>query len=167
MTDMSERIEPMRTEDSGPMLIVGIAAHYAYASMGPNEIPEQWRDFMPTVGTLVRPKAGVTYGVCVNTFDGNKSFLYMSGVEIDIPTDLPDAYSGMRFPAQRYLVFKHDANVTELHKTIDAIWNHWLPKSAFKPTHLPSYFERYGEHFDPNVGQGDVEVWVPIEHDTP
>ena len=26
----------------------------------------------------------------------------------------------------------------------------------------PDFFERYGEAFDPQLGMGDVEVWIPV-----
>jgi predicted transcriptional regulator YdeE len=42
----------------------------------------------------------------------------------------------------------------------------WLPESRHKAARAaagaPDFFERYGEGFDPQLGMGDVEVWIPM-----
>jgi AraC family transcriptional regulator len=38
----------------------------------------------------------------------------------------------------------------------------WVPDAALKTAKAPC-FERYTGKFDPKSGQGDVEIWVPLE----
>jgi predicted transcriptional regulator YdeE len=50
--------------------------------------------------------------------------------------------------------------------TVNAIWSQWLPESGHKAaraaTGAPDFFERYLEGFDPQLGMGDVEVWITV-----
>jgi predicted transcriptional regulator YdeE len=54
-----------------------------------------------------------------------------------------------------------------LKQTIDAIWRDWQPNfpHAIKSPRpgIPSLLERYGEGFKHKTGEGEVEVWVPIQ----
>jgi AraC family transcriptional regulator len=76
-------------------------------------------------------------------------------------SDLPREFSRVRIPEQKYAVFTHRDHVSTVRRTVNAIWNHWLPASGFKMADAPS-FERYDEKFDPATGDGGFEIWVPI-----
>jgi AraC family transcriptional regulator len=56
--------------------------------------------------------------------------------------------------------------VSTLRYTVSAIWSQWFPESGCKAVRAiagaPDFFERYGEAFDPQLGMGDVEVWIPV-----
>ena len=49
-----------------------------------------------------------------------------------------------------------------IRRTVNTIWNHWLPASGHKLADAPN-FERYDEKFDPATGNGGLEIWVPIK----
>jgi AraC family transcriptional regulator len=68
----------------------------------------------------------------------------------------------VRIPEQRYAVFSHGEHISTIRRTINTIWNHWLPASGLKAADAPS-FERYGENFDSLTGNGGFEIWVPIK----
>ena len=67
----------------------------------------------------------------------------------------------MRIPEQRYAVFTHTEHVSTIRRTVNAIWNQWLPASGLKAADAPN-FERYDEKFDPATGNGGLEIWVPV-----
>jgi AraC family transcriptional regulator len=68
-------------------------------------------------------------------------------------------------PAYKYKVFRHDGHVTQLSSTIEKLCGMGvvtpsLPRSEGKSLGLLEY---YGEHFNPQTGLGDMEVWVPFK----
>jgi AraC family transcriptional regulator len=157
-----EGLEPPRYEDGITKLIAGLRGHYTRATM--NEISGLWQRFTPYLGGIPGQVGGVAYGVCFPSSDG---FDYLSGVEVLSSSGLPDGFSVVSMPVQKYAVFSHRGHVSKLHETCDAIEREWLPRSQHAFAHgtlgAPGFFERYGEGFDPRTGSGDVEVWVPIK----
>ena len=102
----------------------------------------------------------MAYGVCCNGDDAG-NFDYIAGVEVADFSDLPREFSGVRIPEQRYAVFTHREHISTIRRTINTIWNHWLPASGFKVADAPN-FERYDDKFDPLTGNGGLEIWVPV-----
>jgi AraC family transcriptional regulator len=125
-----------------------------------------WERFSIHMGRIPGQVGRAAYGVCSEMFNGASSFQYLSGVEVSISSALPEQFSCVRIPAQRYVVFPHREHVSRLRYTIHTIWSQWLPESGHKASRpdagAPDFFERYGEDFDPHLGMGGVEVWVPI-----
>ena len=56
----------------------------------------------------------------------------------------------------------HAQHIAAIRRTWNAVWNEWLPRSGHKAADLP-LFERYDERFDPQSGNGGVELWVPVQ----
>jgi predicted transcriptional regulator YdeE len=102
----------------------------------------------------------VAYGVCCNG-DDSGNFDYIAGVEVSDFSDLPREFSRVRIPQARYAVFSHKDHISTIRRTVNTVWNHWLPASGLKAADAPS-FERYGENFDPLTGNGGLEIWVPV-----
>ena len=71
----------------------------------------------------------VAYGVCCNGDDAG-NFDYIAGVEVSDFSDLPREFSRVRIPEQRYAVFTHRDHISTIRRTINTIWNHWLPASG-------------------------------------
>jgi AraC family transcriptional regulator len=88
----------------------------------------------------------------------------MAAIEVfdAVAADLPGGLTTYHVPAQRCAVFAHEGTVATLCETMDDIFSRWLPASGHALTNTPTYFARYGEKFDPVVGRGDIEIWVPI-----
>ncbi|WP_433964766.1 GyrI-like domain-containing protein [Tunturiibacter gelidiferens] len=105
----------------------------------------------------------VAYGICFPSSDG---FGYMAAVEVRSEEGLPEEFSRVTMPVERYAVFTHRGHVSKLPETCRAVEHEWLPRSRYSfalgTPGSPGFFERYGESFDPKRGEGDVEVWVPI-----
>jgi AraC family transcriptional regulator len=102
----------------------------------------------------------VAYGVCCNGDDAG-NFDYIAGVEVSDFSDLPREFSKVRIPEQRYAVFTHREHVSTVRRTVNTIWNHWLPAAGLKIADAPN-FERYDSNFDFLTGNGGFEIWVPV-----
>ena len=148
-----------RFEQAPALLIAGLGARYAQG--GDPAIPLQWQRFMPHIGHVPSQVGSVTYGVMAN-FDEDNSFDYIAGVEVKSFSDLPEGFTTIRLPARRYAVFTHRSHVSSIPATMAAIWRDWLPSSGHRFADAPS-FERYDQRFNPRTGDGEVELWLPLE----
>jgi AraC family transcriptional regulator len=123
-------------------------------------IPNQWQRFHQKVADVPARVGKVAYGVCTNGDDAG-NFDYIAGVEVSDFSDLPREFASVRIGEQRYAVFTHRDHVSTIRRTINTIWNSWLPASNLKAADAPT-FERYDEKFDPLTGNGGFEIWVPV-----
>jgi AraC family transcriptional regulator len=153
-----ENLPAPRFEIVKPLLVAGLGERYTWESGA--AIPGQWHRFQQSVHDIPRRIGNVTYGVCCNADDAG-NFDYIAGVEVADFSDLPREFSRVRIPEQRYAVFTHRDHISTIRRTINTIWNHWLPSSGLKAADAPN-FERY-ENFDPATGNGGIEIWVPIK----
>jgi AraC family transcriptional regulator len=155
----TDHLRPPRFETSKPLLVAGIGDRFSHENGA--GIPGLWQRFHQTVADLPGRVGQVAYGVCCNGDDAG-NFDYIAGVEVTDFSDLPREFMRVRIPAQKYAVFTHHEHISTIRRTINAIWNHWLPASGFQVADAPN-FERYDENFDPNTGDGGFEIWVPIK----
>jgi AraC family transcriptional regulator len=58
-------------------------------------------------------------------------------------------------------VFRHRDHVSTIRRTINTVWNAWLPQSGHEVADAPD-FERY-QDFDPRRGTGIIEIWIPLK----
>jgi AraC family transcriptional regulator len=154
-----DNLQAPRFETGKPFLVAGPGERYTWESGGP-PIPAQWQRFHQKVDEIPDRVGKVAYGVCCNG-DDSGNFDYIAGVEVSYFSDLPREFSRVRIPEQRYAVFSHKDHISTIRRTVNTIWNHWLPASGLKAADAPS-FERYDENFDPVTGNGGLEIWVPI-----
>ena len=147
-----------RFETSKPLLIAGLGERYTWETGA--AIPGQWQRFHQSVSNLPGRIGQVAYGVCCNGDDAG-NFDYIAGVEVPDFSDLPREFSRVRIPEQKYAVFAHGDHISTIRRTINTIWNQWLPASGMKAADAPS-FERYDENFDPLTGNGGFEIWMPV-----
>jgi AraC family transcriptional regulator len=155
----SYQLESPRFEQGREMLIAGFNATYTFETRV--NIPKQWERFAPHIGKVPGQVGKSSYGVCWN-FKPGCGFDYLTGVEVGDSSKLPADFSQIRISPQRYAVFTHRKHFSSIPKTIEAIWNKWLPNSGYTPAESPS-FERYTEEYDPKTGTGGTEIWVPIK----
>jgi AraC family transcriptional regulator len=103
----------------------------------------------------------VAYGVCCNGDDvGN--FDYICGVEVADFSRLTPEWARVRVAAQRYAVFTHRGHISTIRGTWNAIWNQWMPTADHQRADAPD-LERYDENFDPETGNGGLEIWIPVK----
>jgi AraC family transcriptional regulator len=156
---LTDNLQPPRLETGKPLLVAGLGERYTWESGGP-AIPGQWQRFHQSVENIPGRIGKVAYGVCCNGDDAG-NFDYITGVEVADFSDLPREFSRVRIPEQRYAVFAHRDHVSTIRRTINTIWNQWLPASGLKAADAPN-FERYDENFDSFTGNGGLEIWVPV-----
>jgi AraC family transcriptional regulator len=151
-----------RYEQLPPLLIAGMREPLHEQSA--HTIPILWQKFVPFIGKIPYQIKQVAYGLCVRSRESsNGAFYYMAGCEVSEFGDLPAELSPLIVPAHTYAVFVHDTHISNLRKTIDHMFDIWLPASGRKHnSHSIHFFERYGEKFSPEKGMGDVEIWLPL-----
>jgi AraC family transcriptional regulator len=154
-----DQITPPRFVTLKPLLIAGVGERYTCE--GSAAIPGQWQRFHQSVADIPGRVGQVAYGVCCNGDDAG-NFDYIAGVEVTDFSDLPREFSRVRIPEQKYAVFTHREHISTIRRTINTIWNQWLPASGLKAADAPN-FERYDEKFDPQTGSGGLEIWVPVK----
>lgn len=155
---MSELKEP-QTRHRDAFTVVGLGARYRMDTA--ENIPALWQKFQQYEGSLGEVP-GYWYGVCGDWSETGEDFFYMAGVEVPgEPVDLPPELTTYHLPAQSYLVFRHEAHISQLQQTMAAIFERHLPEKGCDPTAMGAYFEFYEEKFDPRAGLGGIELWMP------
>jgi AraC family transcriptional regulator len=142
-----------------PLLVAGFGERYNCENAA--GIPGQWQRFHQSVQNIPGRIGQVAYGVCSNGDDAG-NFDYIAGVEVSDFSDLPREFTRVRIPEQKYAVFSHRDHISTIRRTINTIWNQWLPASGLKAADAPN-FERYDEKFDPLTGNGGLEIWIPVK----
>jgi AraC family transcriptional regulator len=155
-----DHLKPPRFETSKPLLVAGLGERITHDNQGAG-IPNQWQRFHQSVDNIPGRIGKVAYGVCCNGDDAG-NFDYIAGVEVTDFSDLPREFSRVRIPEQKYAVFTHSEHISTIRRTVNTIWNHWLPMSGMKAADAPN-FERYDEKFNPLSGDGGLEIWIPVK----
>lgn len=159
---MFDHLAPPRFEIAKAFLVAGPAERISCDNGA--MIPGLWQRFHREIADIParvgQGKIQVAYGVCCNGDDAG-NFDYIAGVEVADFSDLPRRFGRIRIPEQRYAVFTHTEHVASIRRTVNTIWNQWLPASGLKAADAPN-FERYDETFDPATGNGGFEIWLPV-----
>jgi AraC family transcriptional regulator len=154
-----DHLAPPRFETGKAFLVAGHSERCS--SENGAAIPGLWHRFHQYVEEIPDRVGDVAYGVCCNGDDsGNVD--YIAGVEVSDFSDLPREFSRVRIPAARYAIFTHREHVSSVRRTINTIWNQWLPSSGHVVADAPN-FERYDTSFDPRTGNGGFEIWIPVK----
>ena len=156
---MLDHLDPPRFETARAFLVAGPGERIACDNGA--IIPGLWHRFHQEVADIPARVGQVAYGVCCNG-DDSGNFDYIAGVEVADFSDLPRRFARIRIPEQRYAVFTHTDHVASIRRTVNTIWNRWLPGSRLTAADAPS-FERYDEAFDPATGNGGFQIWVPVK----
>jgi AraC family transcriptional regulator len=155
-----DNLPPPRFETGKALLVAGVGERITPENSGAG-IPSQWNRFHQSVQDIPDRVGKVAYGVCCNG-DDTGNFDYIAGVEVSDFSDLPREFSRVRIPEQRYAVFTHRDHISTIRRTVNTIWNHWLPSAGLKAADAPN-FERYDENFNPMTGDGGLEIWIPVK----
>jgi len=155
------KIDPVRIDVMPERSFVGLLERYG--ADAPAKIPEQWKRFAPYIGAIPGQAGHVAYGIVAHMGQQPFGFDYMAGVEVVSGSPSPPALQTLNLPDATYAVFAHDGHVSALRSTIDAIFNDWLPRSGRETAADPHLLERYGDGFNPQTGEGDIELWVALE----
>jgi AraC family transcriptional regulator len=155
---ITDKLPSPRFVTGKAFLVAGLGERYNWESGA--AIPGQWQRFHQSVAHIPERVGQVAYGVCSNGDDAG-NFDYIAGVEVTDFSELPREFSRVRIPEQKYAVFSHSEHISTIRRTVNTIWNQWLPASGLKAADAPN-FERYDVTFDPATGNGGLEIWVPV-----
>jgi AraC family transcriptional regulator len=155
-----DHLKPPRFETGKALLVAGIGERCTLENQGAG-IPSQWQRFHQTIDNVPGRIGKASYGVCCNGDDAG-NFDYVAGVEVTDFSDLPREFQSVRIPEQKYAVFTHAEHISTIRRTVNTIWNHWLPASGLKAADAPN-IERYDEKFDSSTGNGGLEIWIPVK----
>jgi AraC family transcriptional regulator len=153
---------PVRFEDGPAKLLAGINESYTMESRV--NIPAQWGKFIPHLGNMPGQIGRISYGVSWNS-KANCDFDYFVGVEVKEVSTLPEGFTTVSLTPQRYAVITHDKHVSAMPKTLEMIFQTWLPDSSLDATHAPC-FETYSREFNGETGMGGMEIWIPVQAST-
>ncbi|MFA1621446.1 GyrI-like domain-containing protein [Rhizobium mongolense] len=154
-------LEEPRFETLPPMLFAGLQEAYGYG--GNAAIPSLWQKFNSYFGNISGQRGNAAYGICTHIQGETETFRYMAGAEVTDAGDLPEGFTTLKVPGQRYAVFTHRGHVSAIAATMHHIFGTWLPASGLKHAEMPDMFERYDERFDPHTGMGITEIWIPVK----
>lgn len=151
-------VQPDRYEKGSAMKFAGIDRPYTFPNlMG---IPAQWLEFGSFYGKVPNQIGKETFGVSHDMrADG---FDYLSGVQVSSFDGVPAPLKPLSIDAQYCAVFKHQGHVSALPALHQAIWQQWFPQSGKEPAHKP-IVEVIKEDFNPMLGMGTIEIWVPVK----
>jgi AraC family transcriptional regulator len=161
LLDSNAALSP-RFETAGPLLIAGLRE--PLDERAAQKIPQLWQRLVACWDEIPQ-RVGITdYGLCIH-LQGHE-YYYMAGCAVWDFTGLPEIFSPFIIPSQTYAVFTHEGHVNHIRDTIGFAFDQWLPNSNYRHATAPEnalhFFERYGEKFDPKIGEGDVEIWLPV-----
>lgn len=167
-----ELVEPIRMNEDqfanlaepkivngGDFLVVGLKCRYTEQSS--SHIPDQWQQFARHIDSVPKQTGSSSiYGVLSNS-DDEGGIDYLTAVEVESHSEIPEDLDGMQIPAHTYAVFEHRGHVSGIRRTWSTIFSKWLPTSGHRLIDGPQ-FEAYGDDFDPMTGNGRIEIWIPI-----
>jgi AraC family transcriptional regulator len=149
----------VRFENLPELRIAGTNARYTLQTR--DQIPSQWCEFTAHLGNIPGRVGQRSYGISRNLRPGCE-FDYLCGVEVASPHSVPAHFQQIQLPARRYAKFSHDQHVSQIAAKLDAISAHWGPDCGLQL--VPGmYIECYTEAFEPETGQGGIEIWLPLE----
>ncbi|RYZ99322.1 MAG: AraC family transcriptional regulator [Moraxellaceae bacterium] len=159
-----ENDTPLRFEHLEPLLLAGIRE--PLTDNAEKEIPILWQSFLALIDKIAHKIDNNRYGVCVQTGEYNREYYYMACCAVSDLNDMAEEFSPIIIPSQEYAVFTHRGHLSQIRQTISFAFDVWLPASTWsltrQSTHTVHFFEKYTEEFDPSVGVGGIEIWVPI-----
>ncbi len=92
---------------------------------------------------------------------GNNSFIKWAAIEMSLLTEYPKELEIYKLKGGLYVVFLHKGLVKEFLKTMQFIFEEWLPNSIYK-LDKREHFELLGEKYINNSPNSEEEVWIPI-----
>jgi AraC family transcriptional regulator len=161
LLDSSAGLSP-RFETAGPFLIAGLRE--LLDEHAAQKIPQLWQRLVACWDNIPQRVGTADYGLCIHL--QAEEYYYMAGCAVWDFTGLPETFSPFIIPSQTYAVFTHQGHINRIRETIGFAFDQWLPNSDYQhatgPENALHFFERYGEKFDPKIGEGDVEIWLPV-----
>ena len=123
-----DNLKPPRFEPPSHCSAPGIAERCTHENEGAG-IPNLWHQFHQKVDGTPGADGNVAYGVCCNGDDAG-NFDYVAGVEVADFSDLPREFARVRIPDRNTPSSPTPSTSSTIRRTVNTIWNHWLPYPA-------------------------------------
>ncbi len=153
-------VDAPRIEDLQQMTVTGLAVDTTFENAG-TDIPPLWAKLNARADEI-RAVGKASFGVCFSVDAGTSDFSYLAGFETTQGEQAPTGMKTVDVPPGRYAVFTHRGHISGIGQTTFTIWNKSLPDLGLTTRPAPD-FERYDRRFNPETGQGEVEIWIPVE----
>lgn len=157
-----EQCSDPRIEHAGPLLVAGLRE--PLDEHAAEKIPQLWQQLVSCWDEIPQRVGPADYGLCIRL--RGREYYYMAACAVWDFTGLPEKFSPFIIPSQTYAVFEHQGSVKNICNTIDFAFDQWLPQSGYQhqatQENALHFFERYGEQFNPQTGEGDIEIWLPL-----
>ena len=146
--------------------LIGVLLEMSFSK---DRTQELWQTFMPKkrlirhpinsdlVSLQIYPESFASVG-----FDPQVSFIKWAAVKVAEDVEVPDGMQELVIPKGIYAIFDHIGPASEFSKTIDLIFNQWLPESGFVLDSRPHY-EVLPEGYNPMSAEAKEQVYIPIK----
>ena len=157
-------IEP-RFDEREEFVIAGYRKH---TKNGFNVIGEAWFELKSNMETIERKNKHTMYGFedYSEEFSSEPlAFYYMTGVEVDKDTPLPEGMYRKVVSKAKYAIFTVNGNNAngEIGKAFRYIYFVWLPNSEYCIDENALFdFEYYDERWDCQFGAAQMDIYVPV-----
>jgi len=95
------------------------------------------------------------------TISGN--FDYIAGVEVSDFSGLPrEIRARSEFPNRDMPVFTHRDHISTIRRTVNTIWNHWLPASGPEGGRRAQFRNAMTRSSIRSPATGGLEIWIPV-----
>ena len=159
-------MEQPRIENLNTRLLVG---KNLTTNMLNNRTFELWSSFMPNKKQIANTIGSDLYSIqCYNQainyqeYNHAEDYTLWAAIEVSSYGTLPKHYSKFTLDGGLYAVFIHRGLAANFKKTMNAIFEDWLPTSNYKIDHRP-HFEILGDKYKNNHPSSEEEVWIPIK----
>lgn len=143
--------------------VIGLGKAYSHHN-GPLEIPGLWKEFAGYCKSHALSLRR-SFGLCLDEHPAipkgtGDDFVYVAAIPAS-GDQAPNAVQYKILPG-RYAVFTHRGSIADFPKTLQAVWQEWLPanQDIYRPA---AAFEYYDERFDPATNAGEVDIYVPVK----
>ena len=128
-------------------------------------IPALWAEFVPRMMEIEGRVGDQTYGACISAGEHGEIFQYQAAVRVESDAKTPVGFEKVRVPEGSYAVFTHKGSAATIKDSMEYIWTLWLPGNGKWQHRSAPDFEFYDERFDPETGQGEMEIYVPVKEE--
>ena len=130
-------------------------------------IPALWGQFMSQISRITNRVGGACFGLVeMLPENGGKShkdeMFYIAAAEVADFDSVPAGMIHRTIPGGRYASFTHAGTLMGLEKTMNQIYNVWLPKSGVQLRNAP-HLEFYDQRFIPDSDKSEFDILLPLQ----
>ena len=128
-----------------------------------------WASFMSNKSDITNAIGSDLYAMQIysdlyyhKNFNPNTKFIKWAATEVTDIKNIPYGFESFILKEGLYAVFLHKGMASDFPKTIQFIFEEWLPKSGYDLDDRP-HFELLGKHYKNDHPSSEEEVWIPVK----